>query len=163
MEPRDLPNLEVRMGLDIMVTLKELQQQKWAFKRELKAANGAPARKEASSTVRNTFLVVTDDDDNADVGQLIVDVRISSQATAFFKAGFENAGVALKVAVADLEGYVSRIAPNTLGLQVVGEGGQPDEMHDFKQALYKENAVLYVACDREKGACARNLLEKCAI
>lgn len=42
---RDLPDLEGKIALDLMVALKERHQQKFALKMNLKALNGAPVRK----------------------------------------------------------------------------------------------------------------------
>lgn len=60
-----------------LLVLKERQKQKWAFKRELKAKEPAPARKEALPTVSKTFVVVLDhEDDGSSSGHAVVGRRL---------------------------------------------------------------------------------------
>lgn len=67
MKLRYLPNLEVKIGLDMMVIIKERQQQKRVFERKLKAAEGASVRKKVLPTAGDTSIVMIHDGENADL------------------------------------------------------------------------------------------------
>lgn len=59
---------EIMIGLDMRVILKEKQQEKYASKRNLKAAEIMPAQKEASRTVRKNLIVFMEDDNDVNSG-----------------------------------------------------------------------------------------------
>lgn len=50
--------------------------------------------------------------------------------------------------------------PETQNLDLVGEDGQVNELHDFMLSLRKENAALHAVCATEKAARAKSLMEK---
>lgn len=124
-ESRDLPILEVRMGLDILLILKERQQQKSTFERELKAAEAALARNETLLTVRVTSVVVLDGDDDGNAGPHIMEGGRSTQETPDFEADFEVAGAAPMEAISNTEGEMIKDVPDTRDLDLVGRVVSP--------------------------------------
>lgn len=56
------------MGLDMMIIMKERQEQKWALEIKLKTAETPTVWKDVLSTVEDTSVVVADDnEDDSDV------------------------------------------------------------------------------------------------
>lgn len=103
----------MRMGLDEIMILKERQQQEWAFDRELMATEGAPTWKEVLSNVRDTFVVVLEDDDDPSLGAQIVEGRRSSKATSDFEEGLKVVGAAPIEALVNYGEQVDKDMHNT--------------------------------------------------
>lgn len=120
----DLPNFGGRMGLDLMVILKERQQQKRVLERELKAAESALARKGFLPILRETLVVVLDDEDDVKSGKPAVGGGRSAQATADFETGFKATGPTPKETVSNPEGQGTEDVPKTRDFGLVEEGGQ---------------------------------------
>lgn len=89
--------------LDMMVVFNELQQQKFALARELKAVEAAPTRRGDLLIVREISVVVLDDKDGTSSSFSAVEGRRSLQATVDFEASFKDAGAAAKDVVVDPE------------------------------------------------------------
>lgn len=127
--------------------------------RKLKAIEEAPVRQVVLPTARETFDVVSDDEDDVNAGSLAVGLRISLQETADFETGFKDAGATLKSKIADPKGQRRKDVSTTRDLCFVGKGGQSDELTDLKEGMQKENAEFHAARAAEKAACAKRLLE----
>lgn len=75
-----------------------------AFEKKLKTTKTALARKGSLSTMRDTFVVVLDSDDDVCSFRQFANDRRALQANSDFEAWFKSVGTARKEAVADLEG-----------------------------------------------------------
>lgn len=84
----------------------------------------APSRMKTLPTLRATFVVVLDDEDDVESGLHAVEGRRSSQAIAAFKAGFKTAGATPKGTVANPERPGSKNVPQSRDLGLVSEDGQ---------------------------------------
>lgn len=103
-DSRDPPNLEVGMGLNMMVILKEQQQQNWAFERYLKAAEVVQERENVLLNVGDTSVVGLDDDYDSDLGLHVVERKRFLQGTPDFETSYKAADAAAKEAAADPDG-----------------------------------------------------------
>lgn len=76
----------------MMMIFMKRKQLEWLFEWKLKGVEEMLALKRALLTVKQTFAVVLDNDDNANLGSHIVSERCFLHATADFEAGFNGAG-----------------------------------------------------------------------